>query len=132
MMKNEREITKKMVKLINESKINKLNENIEETDENIKLEGQDYLDEIKGFMNTVSKGVDFGDFILNPKKNTATFSGTFRDFTGLTWQFNLNDGVYITATNFNLDLNSVETIKKLEGYFNVWSDTWSEKLNLEY
>lgn len=138
-MKNEQfdanEITKKMLSEIRKSN-NTTNKRILNEDFNgeEELTSSELSEEQKNFRDTVSPRVDFTGFKVYPKNKNVVFSGKFENMGGLEWQFTLEDanGLYVTANNVPFSDDTIDTIKKLKGYYDNWADTWAQKLATEY
>lgn len=139
-MRNEQfdanDITKKMLSEIrkgNKPLVNKtfINENTNDEEE---LSSSELSEEQKNFRDAVSPRVDFTGFKVYPKTKNVVFSGKFENMGGLEWQFTLEDanGLYITANNVPFSNDSIDTIKKLKGYYDNWADDWAQKLATEY
>lgn len=124
---NERDITKKMFKVMNEDTSGGKNDEQE-------LSSIELSEEQSNFRNTVSPRVDFTGFKVYPKNKNVVFSGKFENMGGLEWQFTLEDadGLYITANNVPISNDAIDTIKKLKGYYDNWADEWAKKLATEY
>lgn len=90
--------------------------------------------EQKNFRDTVSPRVEFKSFLIYPKTKNAVFSGKFQNLGGLEWQFTLedSDGLYISADNIQMTDDTLDTIKKLKGYYENWADEWAQKIATEY
>lgn len=141
----EQEITKQMLATINEgefgsdvvdgksySKIETTtNDNGEDEEE---LSAPELSEEQQGFRDAVSPRVEFTSFKVYPKNKNVVFSGKFNNLGGLEWQFTLEDadGLYISAENVQMTNDSVNTIKKLKGYYDNWADDWAKKIATEY
>lgn len=125
---NEQEITKRM---LNEIRNHNINENAYEEEE---LTSSELSEEQTNFRNTVSPRVEFTGFKIYPKNRNVVFSGKFDNLGGLEWQFTLEDanGLYITANNVPFSEDTINTIKKLKGYYDNWADEWAKKLATEY
>jgi hypothetical protein len=138
---NERDITKQMISTINNSRI--LTENdyhqadtVADTDssDEEELSAAELSEEQTNFRDTVSPRVDFTGFKVYPKNKNVVFSGKFENMGGLEWEFTLEDanGLYITANNVPFSDDTIETIKKLKGFYDNWADEWAQKLATEY
>lgn len=129
-MINEHDITKNMLESIrNQANSGKglINESTEEAQD---LSGGELAEEEKKFMDIVTSRVEFGEFKIHPGANNVIFSGKLDN--GIEWQFSKTDGLFINASNIELDDEGLETLRKLNGYYQNWSDEWAEKLNKEY
>ena len=92
------------------------------------LDPDEQRDEENSFKDTVSKLVKFTK--MKVYKQNVEWSGTLvRE--NIDWVFSLDDsiGCYIDTTEFiQLKDETLETLKKLRGYYEVWSDEWSGRL----
>ena len=141
---NEQDITSKMLHIIRKPNLineeagaeivdGKSYEKIEETDEE-ELTSPELSEEQQGFRDAVSPRVEFTSFKVYPKNKNVVFSGKFNVLDGLEWQFTLEDkdGLYISAENVQMSNDSIDTIKKLKGYYDNWAEDWSKKIATEY
>ena len=137
-MRNEQidanEITKKMLSEIRNGLSANKSMLTENTNSEEELTSSELSEEQKNFRDTVSPRVDFTSFKVYPKNKNVVFSGKFENMGGLEWQFTLEDanGLYITANNVPFSDDTIDTIKKLKGYYDNWADTWAQKLATEY
>jgi hypothetical protein len=89
--------------------------------EDEKLAFQETMDE---FVEEVSNMVDFNPLHIYEKN--VIWSGLLRK-QNLTFIFNLNDGVYFEIeTMIKLDMELLETQKKLERYFTKFESKWAD------
>ena len=128
---NEREITKSMLSVM---RLNTITENTSNSSDEEELSSAELSEEQKNFRDTVSPRVDFTGFKVYPKSKNVVFSGKFDNMGGLEWQFTLEDadGLYITTNNVPFNNDTIDTIKKLKGYYDNWADEWAQKLATEY
>jgi hypothetical protein len=91
---------------------------------------QEVKDEENKFMDTVTPRVTFTSFKVYPDAVNVVFNGKFD--SGIEWQMSKVDGLFLNAPNIELDDEVLELLKKLNGYYQNWSDEWSKKLNTEY
>jgi len=127
---DEREIT---IKMLNKIRYN-INENENKQTDEEELSSSELSEEQANFRKAVSPRVDFISFKIYPKIKNVVFSGKFENMGGLEWQFTLEDanGLYITTNNVPFSDDTIDTIKKLKGYYDNWADDWAEKLATEY
>lgn len=127
----ENDITKKMLNEIRGTNKRFINENQLEEEE---LTSAELSEEQKNFRDTVSPRVDFTGFKIYPKNKNVIFSGKFENMGSLEWEFTLEDtnGLYISCNNVPFSDDTIDTIKKLKGYYDNWADEWSQKLATEY
>jgi len=110
-----------IVKLIKESRL--LKENEIQT-----VEPDEQRDEENKFKNIVSKLVKFEPIKVH-KQNVEWSGHLIRE--RIDWYFSLDDtvGCYIdTSDLIQLRDETLEVLKKLRGYYDVWSDEWSNRL----
>jgi len=91
---------------------------------------QEVTDEENKFMDTVTPRVTFEEFNVYPDASNVTFNGKFDN--EIEWQMSKVDGLFINASDIELDDTVLDLLKKLNGYYQNWSDEWSKKLNTEY
>jgi hypothetical protein len=92
------------------------------------LEPDEQREEENKFKDIVSKLVKFGKIKVH-KENVEWSGHLIRE--KVDWVFSLDDtvGCYIDTTEFvQLRDETLETLKKLRGYYEVWSDEWSGRL----
>lgn len=94
------------------------------------VSSQEVTDEENKFMDTVTPRVTFEEFNVYPDAANVSFSGKFDN--DIEWQMSKIDGLFVNASNIELDDEVLELLKKLNGYYQNWSDEWSKKLNTEY
>lgn len=109
-----------ITRLIKESKI--IKEDIQT------LEAQEQKEEESKFKDIVSKLVKFNPIKVYPE-NVEWSGHLIRE--KIDWTFSLDDtiGCYIYTTELiQLRDETLEVLKKLRGYYDVWSDEWSSRL----
>ena len=120
--------------IITESKINQIKRLINENKSLIKEEEIQTIDpdeqreEESKFKDVVSKLVKFNPIKVH-KENVEWSGHLIRE--KIDWYFSLDDtiGCYIDTTDLiQLRDETLETLKKLRGYYDVWSDEWSNRL----
>jgi hypothetical protein len=140
---NEQEVTKQMLSIMRQrDTINEEVENAQSPDtfdtdsqsDEEELSSAELSEEQANFRNTVSPRVDFTGFKVYPKNKNVVFSGKFENMGGLEWEFTLEDanGLYISANNVPFSNDTIDTIKKLKGFYDNWADEWAQKLATEY
>jgi|TARA_R110000851_G_scaffold251971_4_gene404481 hypothetical protein len=129
---NEHDITRGMLKTIRQDRF--INENLDSTSDEEELTSAELSEQQTNFRKTVSPRVEFTGFKVYPKSKNVVFSGKFENMGGLEWEFTLEDthGLYISANNVPFSDDTIETIKKLKGFYDNWADEWAEKLATEY
>jgi len=114
--------------VISESKYN-LNENEIQT-----IEADEQRDEENKFRDTVSNLVKFQPIKVH-KENVEWSGYLVRE--KIQWNYSLSEstGCYIqsvgednVSSSIQLTDDTLEVIKKLRGYYDVWSDEWSARL----
>ncbi len=93
--------------------------------------------QIDAFKNSVNPGAKFSDensedpennpLIYLPKTGNLIFSGTIPNLNNLKFQFSLmdiTDAPYIWANGLPLTSEVIETINKLNGFFQNWKEQW--------
>lgn len=130
-MINEHDMTKKMLDTL---RISKLIVENNTPSEGIDLEQAELNEEQNKFREAISPRVDFETFKIYPQASNVIFAGKFQDMNGMSWQFSMTEtkGVYIKADNLQLTEDTVRTIQKLSGYYDVWVKEWANKLATEY
>ena len=92
------------------------------------LDPDEQRDEENSFKDTVSKLVKFTKMKIY-KQNVEWSGHLIRE--KIDWVFSLDDtvGCYIKTDDFlQLKDESLEVLKKLRGYYDVWSDEWAGRL----
>lgn len=99
----------------------------------IELDQSEKKDEEKKFREVISPRVKFNKFIIYPKSGNVEWSGEFQD-SRIQWFYSLDDtrGVYISGELLRLDDSTLETIRKLVGFYENWADEWANKIADEY
>lgn len=99
----------------------------------IELDQNERKDEEKKFREVISPRVKFNKFIIYPKSGNVEWSGEFQD-SRIQWFYSLDDtrGVYISGELLRLDDSTLETIRKLVGFYENWADEWANKIADEY
>lgn len=136
---NEYDESRRMLEIIRESKNNKkpgiksslLTEATQP--DRIELDQNEKKDEEKKFREVISPRVKFNKFIIYPKSGNVEWSGEFQD-SRIQWFYSLDDtrGVYISGELLRLDDSTLDTIKKLVGFYENWADEWANKIADEY
>lgn len=92
------------------------------------IEPDEQREEESNFKSTVAKLVKF-DPIKVHKENVEWSGHLIRE--KINWYYSLDDsiGCYIDTTELiQLTDGTLEVLKKLRGYYDVWSDNWSSRL----
>lgn len=128
-MKNsDYEITKKMLRLINEStNANQSQDSIPVTDEP-KFGNKTLSTQIKSFKDIIKGNVEFGEnpLIYYPNDKDLVFAGTITDLNNLKWQFRLNDpsgdGCYIWVEALQLSEDNLRKVNLIKNYYTNWKN----------
>ena len=112
-------------KIISEQKIRLLKE--EDFQE---ITPEEQREEENKFKETVSKLVKFEK--MKVYKQNVEWSGELvREKIKWVFSLNENNGCYVSIESqdmLQLTMEVIETLKKLKGYYDVWSDEWSARL----
>lgn len=87
-------------------------------------------EEENGFKGTVSKLVKFSPIKVY-KQNVEWSGELIREKIKWVFSLNENNGCYISIESedmLQLTTEVIETLKKLKGYYDVWSDSWGSRL----
>jgi hypothetical protein len=89
--------------------------------------------EEKKFRDIISPRTKFNKFMIYPKTGNVEWNGEFQD-SKIQWFYSLDDprGIYITCDLLRLDDATLDTIKKLVGFYENWADEWANKIADEY
>ena len=96
-----------------------------------------YWDEEKTkFLQSITNGVTFKDFIITPKTNTfegnVILSGKLDGYdANFTMNKDQTAGLRITTNDTQLNDDFMELLKKLKGYYDNWQKEWANKLQTE-
>jgi len=120
---DEHDMTKKMLGVINEFK----NAPSLEVDDVVKVE-DDFLGEEAEKIRTMVGSVDLKLYEVYPKDRNVVMVGVLD--SGIEFKFSKKEGApYINVDNIKLDSETLEEVKRLEGYYKNWLDDWSKKIN---
>lgn len=109
----------------------------DETDENAGedriLEDAELKEEEDKFRQSVHNRVKFNTFKLYPDSQNVEWSGEFTD-NRIEWNYSLDDsqGVYISCELTQLRDDTLQVLKKLNGYYKAWSNEWANRIAEEY
>jgi hypothetical protein len=97
------------------------------------LDEAELKEEKDKFRQSVHNRVEFNTFKLYPNSQNVEWSGTFTD-SRIEWNYSLDDtqGVYVSCELTQLRDDTLETLKKLVGYYKAWSDEWATRIAEEY
>lgn len=128
-MKNsDYEITKKMLRLINESTNASQNQDSIPVTDEPKFGNKTLSTQIKSFKDVIKGNVEFGDnpLIYYPNDKDLVFAGTITDLNNLKWQFRLNDpsgdGCYIWVEALQLSEDNLRKINLIKNYYTNWKN----------
>jgi hypothetical protein len=128
---DEHDMTKSMLNIIRKSSINENQERIgrlitEGTNDVIKVEDEELGEEASKFNDMVG-GVNFKQYEVYPQDRNVVLIGELDN--GIEFKFSKKEQApYINANNLRLDAETLDTIKKLQGYYVNWSTDWAEKI----
>lgn len=108
--------------------LNEEEETNEQESQNVTPDEQ--REEENKFKDTVSKLVKF-DKIKVYRQNVEWSGELVRERVRWVYSLNENNGCYISIESedmLQLTAEVIETLKKLRGYYDVWSDEWSARL----
>jgi len=131
---DEHDMTKSMLdKIRNNQTINEtksvtgglLTEGFENSDV-VKVE-DDELGEEAAKLRDMVGGVDLKLYEVYPNDKNVVMVGVLDN--GIEFKFSKKEGApYINVDNMRLDSETVDTIKKLQGYYVNWTQYWAEKI----
>ena len=132
---DEHDMTKHMLdKIRNSQQINEtksvagglLTESVESNDV-VKVE-DDELGEEVGKLRDMVGGVDLKMYEVYPKDKNVVMVGVLDN--GIEFKFSKKEQApYINVDNMRLDSETVDVIKKLQGYYVNWTQYWVEKIS---
>lgn len=130
---SEHDITKNMLSRIRENDFQQQDNTGMETDTEQKtndvvaVESDELSDEASKLRDMVG-GVDLKLYEVYPKDNNVVMVGILDN--GIEFKFSKKEGApYVNMDNMRLDVETVEIIKKLQGYYVNWIQYWAEKIS---
>ena len=131
---DEHDMTKKMIGVINEFKDSSPSDigtqeedTIANTNDVIAVEDDAFGEEEEKIRSIVGS-VELKLYEVYPKDRNVVMVGVL-DVSGIEFKFSKNEGApYINVDNMKLDPQTLEIIKRLEGYYEGWIDDWSKKI----
>jgi hypothetical protein len=126
-MIDEHDMTKQMLNIIREN-----NAEMETTFEDsnydvIKVENDELGEEATKLRDMVG-GVDLKLYEVYPKDKNVVMVGVLDN--GIEFKFSKKEAApYINMENMRLDTETVDVIKKLQGYYVNWTQYWAEKIS---
>ena len=128
-MRNEADVTREMLKRINEAAENAGLQEIIITDDS--KFGQKTLSSEKDyFVNGIGSSVKFGykPLVYYPDRNDLTFSGEIVDMNNLRFQYRLNDpsgeGCYIWVQGLQMSETNTKKVQLIHNLFLNWKERW--------
>jgi len=130
---DEHDMTKKMLDVFRKQSINEqvvktcslLTEG--NTEDVVKVEDDELGEESAKLLEMVG-GVDLKLYEVYPMDRNVVMVGELDN--GIEFKFSKKEGApYINVTNMRLDSETVDTIKKLYGYYTNWAQYWAEKIS---
>jgi hypothetical protein len=129
---DEHDMTKKMLNRIRTSELNERQERIgqlltEGDTDVVKVEDEELGEEAAKFNDMVG-GVDFKQYEVYPQDRNVIMVGVLDN--GIEFKFSKKEQApYINANNLRLDSDTLDVIKKLQGYYVNWSSDWAAKIS---
>ena len=129
---DEHDMTKAMLDTIRKPALNEararignvLNENVQNGV--VKVEDDELGDEASKLRDMVG-GVDLKLYEVYTQENNVVMVGILDN--GIEFKFSKKEGApYINVNNMRLDMETVDVIKKLQGYYTNWTQYWAEKI----
>ncbi len=97
-----------------------------ENDDVIKVENDELSSEATQLRDIVG-GVDLKLYEVYPKDNNVVMVGVLDN--GIEFKFSKKEQApYINVDNMRLDAETVDTVKKLQGYYVKWLSDWADKI----
>lgn len=137
-MNNEKEhdLTKKMLKTLNEAKNAKtvgglIKENESDT---IDITGPELRDIQANFSEIVPGRGRITSLKVYPAAQNVIMTGEIPDLNGLQFQYTLESGdaVFTTVSNLQLTEDNLKVLQKLRVYYGNWRIEWDDKLQKDY
>lgn len=128
---SEHDVTKNMLNRLRENNFDdntgqEVNSELESNDV-IKVEN-DELSEESAKLRDMVGGVDLKLYEVYPKDNNVVMVGILDN--GIEFKFSKKEGApYVNMDNMRLDIETVEIIKKIQGYYVNWTQYWAEKIS---
>lgn len=124
---DEHDMTKQMLNIIRENNVEMETTFEEGSNDVIKVEDDELGDEATKLRDMVG-GVDLKLYEVYPKDKNVVMVGVLDN--GIEFKFSKKEAVpYINMENMRLDTETVEVIKKLQGYYVNWAQYWAEKIS---
>lgn len=133
---DEHDMTKDMLaKIRNMKPINEevvsgplLTEGIEGENEDVVKVDDDEASEQASIINDIVGGVDLKLYEVYPKDRNVVMVGVLDN--GIDFKFSKKEQApYINVDNMKLDSETLETVKRLEGYYKSWVEDWNKKIS---
>lgn len=124
MIVDEHDRTKQMLGIIRE---NAMEGQTDTSNDVIKVEDDELGEEASKLRDMVG-GVDLRLYEVYPKDKNVVMVGVLDN--GIEFKFSKKEGApYINVENMRLDAETVDVIKKLQGYYVNWVQYWAEKIS---
>ena len=124
---DEHDMTKQMLGVIRENNAETETTSEEVNNDVIKVENDELGEEAAKLRDMVG-GVDLRLYEVYPKDNNVVMVGILDN--GIEFKFSKKEGApYINMDNMRLDSETVDVIKKLQGYYVNWTQYWAEKIS---
>jgi len=137
-MNNEKEhdLTKKMLKTLNEAKNAKTVSGLikENDNDTIDISGSELSDIQANFSKIVPGRGRITSLKVYPAAQNVIMTGEIADLNGLQFQYTLEgtEALFTSVTNLQLTDNNLKVLQKLKVYYDDWAIEWDEKLQKEY
>jgi len=124
---DEHDMTKRMLNIISETNAETSIAPDLNNEDVIKVEN-DELGEEAGKLRDMVGGVDLKLYEVYPKDKNVVMVGVLDN--GIEFKFSKKEQApYINVDNMRLDSETVDVIKKLQGYYVNWIQSWAEKIS---
>jgi len=124
---DEHDMTKQILGIIRENNAEMESTFEDNNNDVIKVEN-DELGEEAGKLRDMVGGVDLRLYEVYPKEKNVVMVGVLDN--GVEFKFSKKEGApYINMENMRLDAETVDVIKKLQGYYVNWTQYWAEKIS---
>lgn len=128
--RNEYDIMKKMISNMKAGALlgrNQMNEGINTNN----LSPAEEEDEQTKFKETIEGViVQFGKFSINRISKTVEWSGFFiTEKIGWNYSLDSSKGCYVVSTGAQLSPETLETLQKLQAYYEIWAQYWANEIS---
>jgi len=126
-MIDEHDMTKQMLGVIRENNA-EMETTFEDNNNDVVKVENDELGEEASKLRDMVGGVDLKLYEVYPKDKNVVMVGVLDN--GIEFKFSKKEGApYINMENMRLDSETVDVIKKLQGYYVNWTQYWAEKIS---